>query len=40
MDLIEVYGSDTDIVHFGWLLTGYELLDPQVTDTENTISYS
>lgn len=40
MDIIEINWSDTDIIHFGWLLTGYELLEPQVTDTENTLSYS
>ena len=40
MDIIEITWSNTDIIHFGWLLTGYELLEPQVTDTENTLSYS
>lgn len=40
MDIIEITWWTTDIVHFWWLLTWYELLEPQVTDSENTLSYS
>lgn len=40
MDIIDITWGNTDIIHFGGLLTGYELLEPQVTDTENTLTYT
>lgn len=40
LDVIDIYWANSDTIHFWWLLTGYELLQPQVTDQENTISYS